>query len=286
MTTLDMTGRLGSTLHGFELDKAYAGDTDEQGRRHGYGTYRFPNAFFTYRGDFVRGAKHGRGRLEMADGGWYEGDFAEDEMTGTGERRWADGRTYEGGFEMGEMHGQGTYVLASGDVYRGAMGHNKREGRGALTRVNGDAYEGEWARDKRNGEGVETLVANGERYEGGWVDDLRCGQGKRHDSAGNAHEGAYADGLPNGPGFGKDAQSGVTYRGEYADGDPVDLPVEIEVEAFGDPEEEGGDPVPIGTEERPIKAKAGEALDPERRVTLRARLPRNPPPEKDPSSVA
>ena len=130
MTTLDMTGRLGSTLHGFELDKAYAGDTDEQGRRHGYGTYRFPNAFFTYRGDFVA-ARSGRGRLEMADGGWYEGDFAEDEMTGTGERRWADGRTYEGGFEMGEMHGQGTYVLASGDVYRGAMGHNKREGRGA-----------------------------------------------------------------------------------------------------------------------------------------------------------
>ena len=57
MTTLDMTGRLGSTLHGFELDKAYAGDTDEQGRRHGYGTYRFPNAFFTYRGDFECAAR-------------------------------------------------------------------------------------------------------------------------------------------------------------------------------------------------------------------------------------
>ena len=144
MTTLDMTGRLGSTLHGFELDKAYAGDTDEQGRRHGYGTYRFPNAFFTYRGDFVRGAKHGRGRLEMADGGWYEGDFAEDEMTGTGERRWADGRTYEGGFEMGEMHGQGTYVLASGDVYRGAMVDKERHGTGKCTYADGSEYEGGW----------------------------------------------------------------------------------------------------------------------------------------------
>jgi len=67
METLSLTG-LGSTLRGTELIKRYDGDTDTDGLRHGNGHYTFANKFFEYTGGFVRGAKHGAGRLSMA--GW------------------------------------------------------------------------------------------------------------------------------------------------------------------------------------------------------------------------
>ena len=72
MASLDMTAGLGTTLRGSELDKAFVGPRNASGQRHGRGTYRFPNQFYRYEGDFVHGEAHGRGRLSMADGGYYE----------------------------------------------------------------------------------------------------------------------------------------------------------------------------------------------------------------------
>ena len=263
MTTLDMTGRLGSTLHGYELDRAYAGETDARGRRHGYGAYRFPNAFFTYRGDFREGVKHGRGRLEFADGGYYEGPFVDDEIQGEGERVWADGRSYAGGFELGEMHGEGVYRLANGSVYEGPMRHNAREGRGRLTTAEGNTYDGDWIRDKRHGAGVETIAATGERYEGDFADDSRHGVGASRNDAGDTYRGDWREGRRHGVGEARDAVSGVTYVGPHVDDLPVHLPVELEIEALGPPDEEGGPPVRLGSEDAPVRATAGEALPPE-----------------------
>ena len=281
MTTLDMTGRLGSTLHGYELDRAYAGETDARGRRHGYGAYRFPNAFFTYRGDFREGVKHGRGRLEFADGGYYEGPFVDDEIQGEGERVWADGRSYAGGFELGEMHGEGVYRLANGSVYEGPMRHNAREGRGRLTTAEGNTYDGDWIRDKRHGAGVETIAATGERYEGDFADDSRHGVGASRNDAGDSYQGEFRNGRRHGVGEARDAVSGVTYVGPHVDDLPVHLPVELEIESLGPPDEEGGPPVRLGSEDAPVRATAGEAL-PAGAVVIRARLPRE---EKKPDEA-
>ena len=132
MASLDMTAGLGTTLRGSELDKAFSGPRNASGQRHGRGTYRFPNRFYMYEGDFVHGEAHGRGRLSMADGGYYEGDFANDEMTGIGERCWSDGKKYVGAFEMGEMHGRGTLTFPDGATFTGGFERNKRSGSGAL----------------------------------------------------------------------------------------------------------------------------------------------------------
>jgi hypothetical protein len=130
MASLDMTAGLGTTLRGSELDKAFVGPRNASGQRHGRGTYRFPNRFYVYEGDFVHGEAHGRGRLSMADGGYYEGDFANDEMTGIGERCWSDGKKYVGAFEMGEMHGRGTLTFPNGVDVHGRV----REKRAKWTR--------------------------------------------------------------------------------------------------------------------------------------------------------
>ena len=166
MTTLDMTGRLGSSLRGTELVQRYRGDTNAEGHRHGKGSYAFPNKFFSYDGDFFDGQKHGAGKLSMADGGWYEGAFLNDEMMGLGRRVWSDGRSYEGQFVMGEMMGQGKYTLANGESYEGTMVSTSREGRGVLPRATGDVSDGEVQRNKPTGKGKQSLALNGEYYDG------------------------------------------------------------------------------------------------------------------------
>ena len=42
------------------------------------------------------GVKHGKGTLQMRDGGYYKGDFNNGEITGRGERSWSSGNFYTG----------------------------------------------------------------------------------------------------------------------------------------------------------------------------------------------
>jgi hypothetical protein len=48
----------GAGLRGIELDRCYTGDL-LNGRRHGFGTYTYPNSFFRYEGQWANGEKHG-----------------------------------------------------------------------------------------------------------------------------------------------------------------------------------------------------------------------------------
>ena len=59
-----------------KLKQDYVGGVDYETKlRHGEGTYTYQNRFFQYTGDWEYGAKHGKGKLIMADGGYYDGDF-------------------------------------------------------------------------------------------------------------------------------------------------------------------------------------------------------------------
>ena len=79
----------------------------ETGLRHGTGTYRYSNPFFTYEGDWVDGQKHGQGLLKFSDGGYVRGRFERGQIEGPGERKWADGSLYVGNFHRGEFNGEG-----------------------------------------------------------------------------------------------------------------------------------------------------------------------------------
>ena len=279
MASLDMTAGLGTTLRGSELDKAFSGPRNASGQRHGRGTYRFPNQFYRYEGDFVHGEAHGRGRLSMADGGYYEGDFANDEITGSGERLWSDGRKYVGAFDMGEMHGPGTLTFPDGATFTGGFERNARVGRGALVARDGSRYDGEWAFDKRHGKGVETVAATGERYEGDFERGKRHGRGawRVGDGGGDTYEGEWRDGRRHGRGAAFDAASGASYAGAFEADRPVDLPAFLELEILGPVPEDGGERPKLGTEEAPLAATAGRALGEGGAVArLRARAP--PPP--------
>lgn len=272
MASLDMTAGLGTTLRGSELDKAFVGPRNASGQRHGRGTYRFPNRFYVYEGDFVHGEAHGRGRLSMADGGYYEGDFANDEMTGIGERCWSDGKKYVGAFEMGEMHGRGTLTFPNGVTFTGGFERNARSGQGALVAPDGSRYDGEWAFDKKHGKGVETVSSTGERYEGDFERGKRHGRGAwrgGRDGDGDTYEGEWRDGRREGVGSAFDAASGASYVGAFEADRPLELPAFLELEIrvlSGGPEDEDEETLETarqtraGTEEAPLDAVAGRAL--------------------------
>ena len=57
----------------FILDQKYVGELDpETKKRHGNGTYLYPNSFFQYTGQWNQNIKSGKGMLFMKDGGTFE----------------------------------------------------------------------------------------------------------------------------------------------------------------------------------------------------------------------
>lgn len=61
----------------------YEGPVDPVTRlRHGFGTYRYPNKFFTYVGNFNQGVKEGEGTLKFADGTIIKGTFSNNQLIG------------------------------------------------------------------------------------------------------------------------------------------------------------------------------------------------------------
>ncbi|KAG2433102.1 hypothetical protein HYH02_012805 [Chlamydomonas schloesseri] len=216
---------LGAGLRGIELDRCYYGDI-VSGKRHGFGTYQYPNSFFKYEGQWVNGEKHGLGKLSMRDGAYYEGEFVHGEIVGQGTRRFANGDVYIGTFDMGLMQGFGVMTLHNGDTYQGPFVQNNFQGVGVYTHASGDVYEGDFVKHQRTGQGRLTC-ADGSTYEGGWVDGQKCGQGEASFADGSWYKGSWAGGTFHGPGEWFQAPTGLTYRGEFAAGLPALLPTSL-----------------------------------------------------------
>ncbi|GLC45242.1 hypothetical protein PLESTB_000721300 [Pleodorina starrii] len=235
---------LGAGVRGIELDRCYVGDY-VAGRRHGFGTYTYPNSFFQYEGQWVNGKKHGLGKLSMRDGAYYEGEFADGEIMGQGTRRFANGDVYIGTFEMGEMHGFGVMRLAGGDTYQGPLVHNAFQGVGVYTHANGDVFEGDFVGHKRKGQGVLTCV-DGSRYEGGWEDNERCGYGECTYADGSWYKGEWARSVYEGQGEWFQARNGLTYRGRFSRGVPELVPSSLTITwlAEEDPKKPSGRKAP------------------------------------------
>ncbi|PNW71801.1 hypothetical protein CHLRE_16g688650v5 [Chlamydomonas reinhardtii] len=280
---------LGAGLRGIELDRCYIGDI-VSGKRHGFGTYQYPNSFFKYEGQWVNGEKHGLGKLSMRDGAYYEGEFVHGEIVGQGTRRFANGDTYIGTFNMGVMHGFGVMRLGNGDTYQGPFVQNTFHGVGVYTCANGDVYEGDFAKHQRTGQGRLTY-ADGSLYEGGWVGGRKCGQGEATFADGSWYKGSWANDAFHGPGEWYQAATDLTYRGEFEAGLPALLPTSLTLTwtAEEDPKAKKKPAAPAGggkagapEEAQPLPVVLGEPCHVPLVVAAQLQEPLPPPAEPPP----
>nr|CAB3263905.1 MORN repeat-containing protein 1-like [Phallusia mammillata] len=211
-----------------ERKNYYIGETASQ-LRHGFGVYFYSNKFFRYEGDWVKGKKHGHGKLMMADGSYYEGEFKNGEIEGHGFRKWqSTGNTYSGEFSKGEMHGHGVMNYADGSQYQGEFHNNQRHGTGILRDRDGNEYEGAWYKNKKHGQGIQ-IYENGDEYEGEWVEGCRHGHGDLNCTDGTFYEGQWRADMFNGQGTMAHG-SGLTYEGLWINGRPEKEACSIVVE--------------------------------------------------------
>ena len=75
-----------------------------------------------YKGEWIKGQRHGRGRLATKGGA-------------------GPGEVYDGTWSNGQRHGSGTHTSAAGDVYVGSYHADKRAGQGRITFVDGECSD-------------------------------------------------------------------------------------------------------------------------------------------------
>uniref|UniRef100_H3AVE3 MORN repeat containing 1 n=2 Tax=Latimeria chalumnae TaxID=7897 RepID=H3AVE3_LATCH len=196
----------------------YIGEMKEQ-MRDGFGLYVYSNNFFRYEGEWMRGKKHGHGKLVMKDGSFYEGQFENGEINGNGFRFWAaTGNSYSGQFHFGELHGYGVMKYGIGGKYEGEFSYGMQEGHGVLMDREGQTFQGSFHNNKRHGEGKITFL-NGDQYEGDWVMDQRQGHGVLCCADGSVYEGQWRNDVFGGQGTMIHC-SGVVYDGLWINGRP------------------------------------------------------------------
>jgi len=130
-----------------------------------------------YKGEVLRGKRHGRGTIVYADTrDVYQGDFEKDVPHGAGRyyRAGAENGLFEGLWKDGELYqvkkGRACIEDSNGDHYDGGFDHWKRHGKGTLKSANGDLYEGYWKQGLRHGYGI-LQYEDGTKFEGQFKTD-------------------------------------------------------------------------------------------------------------------
>ena len=119
---------------------------------------------YTYSGEFFRGKKHGKGKIQWKNGIWYEGNFIMGRIEGKGKQHSPENE-YEGDWKANKMHGLGVITWPNGDRYEGGMVLGNQEGYGIFTSAS-KKYSGYWKAGKEHGKGK--IEENGEIFEGVW----------------------------------------------------------------------------------------------------------------------
>ncbi len=127
-----------------------------------------------YEGEVLAGRPHGFGRYFVRKGGdWaveYEGDWVQGARQGRGVRDYTSGERYDGDFAGGARHGHGRYSFANGDVYSGEWVDDRRTGHGTYIYANGDVFVGNFIKDRKEGRGTLFMMERQRK----WVDVLIC----------------------------------------------------------------------------------------------------------------
>ena len=135
-------------------ERPYIGATDDEGRRHGEGTYTWDNGD-TYEGEWVEDRREGHGTMTWASGARYDGDWLNDRQHGEGEFVSARGNKYIGEWFEGKRHGEGRarYKTTNNELYTGEFQNGKKHGNGKYKTNLGD-FEGQWANGCKHGWGT------------------------------------------------------------------------------------------------------------------------------------
>ena len=221
--------------------------------RHGHGVSTERESFAArpeiYDGEWLLGQRHGRGRLQMANGDVYNGQWRSGSRNGhgelvgstTGERysgKWigdvrcgvghqdtqmdeageSTGEVYEGQWADGERHGTGTCRYPDGvTIYVGEWRHGRRHGDGCLSTEGGAAsFEGLWNDGERHGHGKQ-VYSTGEVYFGQFHANQRHGKGELLGTDGSRYEGLWWEGVQHGEGT-HQSKAGDVYTGQWRDG--------------------------------------------------------------------
>lgn len=118
----------------------------------GRGDFYSAQQGFSYRGDFVMGKKHGKGKISYTNKIGYAGDWFQD-----------------------IMQGNGTYVMGTNYFYEGAMYNNNFNGKGKLTTPDG-TIEGSFKNGKPHGFCSQKTSDGFQELKGVWVNGKKEGE--------------------------------------------------------------------------------------------------------------
>ena len=202
-----------------------------------YGEYEFPR--IEYKGEWKKGAMHGKGILKEAWGdifvgnfienkangfgrtdvlmngeytGYYEGEFKNDLPHGKGVLEEFGRLIYEGEFAEGYPNGKGSMEWYDGTKYIGDFKEFESHGTGTMEFPNGDSFSGEFSKNMmKNG---VYKYKNGDVYTGAYNSTgLMTGEGKYQYVNGDIYEGWYENGVFEG--FGRFIYSNGNQYVEY-----------------------------------------------------------------------
>eukprot|EP00659_Diplonema_papillatum_P016338 gene16338-25040_t len=134
----------------------YEGELQE-GKLHGRGCFTWTKTGVVYKGNWVDGARHGKGELADPINGEsehvYRGDWIDDQKHGKGYYECPE-HSYDGEWKNDCMHGHGVLKFCNGDTYDGSFVNDVEHGQGKYTYADAGFYEGGYREGVRQGKGV------------------------------------------------------------------------------------------------------------------------------------
>ncbi|MEO6758305.1 MAG: caspase family protein, partial [Saprospiraceae bacterium] len=132
----------------------------------GTGTYRY-SSISTYSGQFVKGLRHGKGKMTLQNGNVYEGQFSNGHIQGQGNMTYTNGDRYVGSWMNDQPNGEGKYFFKTRERYEGQMVNGEFDGSGTMFYTDGAFYIGGWKDNRKNGVG-KLVTPDGKTTTGTW----------------------------------------------------------------------------------------------------------------------
>eukprot|EP00118_Oscarella_pearsei_P008945 m.48715 g.48715 ORF g.48715 m.48715 type:complete len:512 (+) comp33913_c0_seq8:81-1616(+) len=173
------------------------------GIRQGYGMFYCASCPSVYKGEWLKGMRHGQGEIYFDETrtSYYKGDWVENRREGKGERKYQSGNVYIGEWRKSRRHGKGSMWWKDqkekyvgdwlGGIQNGQGEHiwYQRRSAGSQYTVQ-NRYSGQCWNALRDGYGVFDY-ATGARYEGQWRQNVKDGCGKFTFQNGATFEGQF-----------------------------------------------------------------------------------------------
>ena len=119
----------------------YEGQLDENYKRHGKGTLKWPNGTI-YLGDWLNNKANGKGMLSFSNFEHYEGMFVDNKFEGEGVYIDNRGTRLEGLWINNNPIGLGYEIFVEGHIFKGNYIDGKKNGKGNITFSDGSYFSG------------------------------------------------------------------------------------------------------------------------------------------------